>query len=87
MSKVTPTHTPDWYVKWVATILIFVAVACRSVEEVPKIYDITLSFFGCVGWWYVAWVWGDRALMTLNTALLSMLFMALVRYVTTYTMV
>ena len=33
----------DWYIKWVATAIIIVAVLCRAVDEVPKVYDVILS--------------------------------------------
>ena len=68
-----------WYVKWVATILVLVAVMCRSVEEVPRIYDIAFSLMGTSGWLYVSLCWKDRALIMLNAVMLVMLSSALLR--------
>ena len=70
----------DWYVKWFATVMIMLAVICRSVEEVPRIYDVLFSTFGTVGWLYVSIVWKDRALILLNGSMSIMLAASLLRY-------
>ena len=80
VNKVTPRHDITWYVKWVSCILVISAVACRSVEEVPKIYDVVFSFAGTVGWLWVGYMWHDRAIMVLNTVLAFMLLLSLMRY-------
>lgn len=77
----TPLYTRDWYVKWGSCLIILIAVACRSVDEVPKIYDLSFSFIGTIGWFYVGLVWHDRALVLLNGVLSFMLFLGLLRYV------
>jgi hypothetical protein len=41
--KVTPVHDSTWYVKWISVAFVCVAVLCRSVEEIPKIFDVTFS--------------------------------------------
>lgn len=69
-----------YYIKWVATFFVILAVACRSVDEIPKIYDVVLSFIGTVGWLYVGLAWKDRALIILNSVIAFMLFTALMRY-------
>ena len=61
IKKVTPLHDRTWYVKWISVIFICLAVLCRSVEEVPKIYDVYLSALGTAGWLYVGFKWHDRA--------------------------
>lgn len=68
-----------WYIKWIATILVLIAVMCRSVEEVPRIYDIAFSLFGTAGWLYVSLCWKDRALIMLNSVMLVMLSSAMLR--------
>ena len=68
-----------WYVKWAATIMVLVAVVCRSVEEVPKIYDVTFSLIGTLGWLYVGLAWKDRALIMLNAVITVMLSAAFLR--------
>ena len=82
--KVTPMHDATWYVKWVSVVFVCVAVLFRSIEEVPKIYDITCSIFGTAGWLWVGFRWHDRALIVLNTILLAMLVSAAFRFYITY---
>ena len=85
IKKVTPLHDRTWYVKWVSVVLICAAVLCRSVEEVPRVYDIIFSSMGTAGWLYVGYMWHDRALIVLNTILLSMLATGLFRYIIQWT--
>ena len=44
--KVTPLHDATWYVKWFGVFFICMAVLCRSIQEVPKIYDVCFSIIG-----------------------------------------
>jgi len=78
--KVTPIHDSTWYVKWISVAFVCVAVLCRSVEEIPKILDITFSIVGTAGWLWVGFKWHDRALIILNTILLAMLVSGAFRY-------
>lgn len=70
-----------YYLKWIATIIILMAVACRSVEEIPKIYDVGLSYIGTGMWLIVSIAWKDRALILLNSVISFMLFVAILRYI------
>ena len=78
--KVTPIHDSTWYVKWISVAFVCVAVLCRSVEEIPKIFDVTFSIVGTAGWLWVGFKWHDRALIILNTILLAMLVSGAFRY-------
>jgi hypothetical protein len=78
--KVTPVHDSTWYVKWISVAFVCVAVLCRSVEEIPKIFDVTFSIVGTAGWMWVGFKWHDRALIILNTILLAMLVSGAFRY-------
>ena len=80
MGKITPTHTLDWYVKWISSFIVLAAVLCRSVEEIPKIYDMVLSLFGTAGWLWVGLLWHDRALILLNGVLVFVLSAGVLRY-------
>ena len=66
VKKVTPLHDATWYVKWISVAFVCVAVLCRSVEEVPKIYDVVFSIVGTAGWLWVGFRWHDRALIFIN---------------------
>ena len=70
-----------YYLKWIATIIVLLAVACRSVEEVPRIYDVVLSWVGTGMWLIVSLAWKDRALILLNAVMSFMLFVSLLRYI------
>jgi len=70
-----------YYLKWIATIFVLIAVACRSVDEIPKIYDVVFSMIGTLGWLIVSMAWKDRALILLNSVITFMLFVAILRYV------
>ena len=77
----TPKQTVDWSGKWAASIILLAAMVVRS-SGVSNTLDTVLSFFGCLGWLFVAFVWKDRALIILNaiacfillTGLLTKLF-------------
>lgn len=81
MGFVTPKRGITWYIKWISSIFILIAVACRSIEEIPKFYDIIFSLIGCSGWYIVGFMWNDRALMVLNSILVFMLSLALLRFI------
>ena len=83
-THVNVTLSRLWWVKWSATVVILLAVMCRSVDEVPKLYDVSLSFVGTMLWLYVSIVWKDRSLIVLNTALSLLLGSSLLRYAVVY---
>jgi len=62
----TPKQTIDWYVKWAASLVLLVAMVVRS-ADISNTLDTFLSFLGCLGWLFVAFVWKDRALIMLNS--------------------
>ena len=61
----TPKYTIDWYVKWVASILILAAMSIRGLEGL-QLWDLGLSILGISGWVFVSIAWKDRALIALN---------------------
>ena len=63
----TPKYTPDWYIKWVASVFVLVAMSIRGVEEY-KMYYLYLSTIGISLWLIVSVLWRDRALIMLNGA-------------------
>ena len=70
-----------YYTKWIATFIILIAVACRSVEEIPKVYDVFFSWIGTGMWLVVSIAWKDRALILLNSVISFMLFVAILRHI------
>ena len=76
--KQTPTYTIDWYIKWVASIIIIISVILTS----NNIYPLNLFFYsaGLSGWVIVALLWNDRALLVVNAVSLSLLLNGLISY-------
>ena len=62
----TPKYTPDWYIKWVSSVFILIAMSMRGVEGL-QLYDLILSIIGLIGWLVVAAIWEDRSLIMLNS--------------------
>tara|TARA_B100000085_G_scaffold206307_1_gene189989 strand:+ start:304 stop:576 length:273 start_codon:yes stop_codon:yes gene_type:complete len=65
-TKLTPTHTKDWYVKWFASIVLIIAQALTSVGALEP-YNLMCFFVGLSGWLLVAYWWHDRALIIVNS--------------------
>ncbi len=78
LNKQTPTHTIDWYVKWIASIIIVISVILTS----NNIYPLNLFFYsaGLSGWFIVALLWNDRALLVVNAVSLALLLNGLISY-------
>jgi len=61
----TPKFTADWYLKWIASAFVLMAMSIRGVEGM-EIYDLYLSIIGIFLWLIVSVMWKDRALILLN---------------------
>ena len=61
----TPKYDVTWYVKWVSSVLIVIAMSMRGLDGL-QIFDLSLSIVGVGGWLYVGIKWRDRALVGLN---------------------
>jgi hypothetical protein len=57
----TPTGTPDWYVKWVATVTAVVGIFLINAGLVY--WGQAAYVASTIGWIYVGMIWGDRAIM------------------------
>ena len=77
---VTPLYTKDWYIKW-ASALILVAGMLATANN---IYPINLYFHlvGLAGWFVVAMIWNDRALIIINAIGLAIFANGLLQYYT-----
>jgi hypothetical protein len=62
----TPKYTADWYIKWVSSVIVLMAMSIRGVPELVM-YDLYLSVVGIFGWLLVGIIWKDRALILLNS--------------------
>ena len=61
----TPKFTADWYLKWIASAFVLMAMSIRGVEGM-EVYDLYLSIVGIFLWLIVSVIWKDRALILLN---------------------
>ena len=67
IESVTPKGDLSWYIKWIASVFVLVAMSIRGVEEYIM-YDLYLSTIGISLWLIVSVLWRDRALIMLNGA-------------------
>ena len=61
----TPNYTLDWYIKWIASAFVLMAMSLRGVVGL-EMYDLVLSIVGVALWLVVSLLWKDRALIILN---------------------
>lgn len=81
VKSATPKYTLDWYMKWVATMLIIAAMSARSTGiSSLHIFDLWCSVIGAGMWWWVSFIWRDRALMLINAAAVLILTGGLLNY-------
>ena len=78
LNKQTPTHTLDWYIKWIASIILVVGVILTSNNIYPL--NLMVHALGMFGWFIVAIIWNDRALLVINAVSLVLLLNGLVSY-------
>jgi len=78
LNKQTPTHTLDWYIKWVSSIILVVGVILTSNNIYPL--NLMVHALGMFGWFIVAIIWNDRALLVVNAVSLSLLLNGLVAF-------
>ena len=76
----TPKYTLDWYVKWIASVFVLIAMSFRGVAGY-EIYDLVLSIVGIALWLWVSVLWNDRALIMLNGAGLLLLVRNFIEYI------
>jgi len=78
LNKQTPTHTLDWYIKWIASVILVVGVILTSNNIYP--FNLMVHAIGMFGWFIVAIIWNDRALLVINAVSLVLLINGLVSY-------
>ena len=61
LTPTTPTGTPDWYVKWTATILAVAGVFLISAGL--GMYGQVAYLLASICWVFVGMQWSDRAIM------------------------
>ena len=77
-TKVTQTHTKDWYIKWIASFFIIIGVLLSANNIYP--YNLMFHFIGLAGWLVVSMMWNDRALLMINSVSLAILANGIIQY-------
>ena len=78
LDKQTPTYTLDWYIKWIASIILVGGVILTSNNIYPL--NLMVHAIGMFGWFIVAIIWNDRALLVINAVSLVLLINGLVSF-------
>ena len=76
--KITPKYDLSWYIKWVSSVLIIIAMAMTSVNVFPT--NIVFHLLGVTGWLIVGLLWHDRALIFLNGVAIFVFLSGLLKY-------
>ena len=79
ITKVTPAHGLSWYIKWLSSLILVIAMACTSLDMYP--YNMYLQFAGVFGWFIVGMLWHDRALIVLNAVGIVFLGIGIFKYI------
>ena len=69
----------DWYLKWVASLLVMGSLMMRAAGVEYRMYDLYLGWFGIILWTWVSVIWRDRALILLNGVSFFMLTVAILK--------
>ena len=75
---VTPTHTIDWYIKWVSSIILIVGMVLTANNLFP--WNVLVQCLGIAGWLIVSVMWNDRALIIVNAVGVAILLNGFVGY-------
>ena len=78
IKKVLSQKTKDWYIKWVASVILVGGVILTSNNIYPL--NLMVHAIGMFGWFIVAIIWNDRALLVVNAVSLALLLNGLVSY-------
>ena len=62
--KITPKYDMSWYIKWVSSVLLIIAMILTSANVHP--WNLYPAILGMTGWLIVGILWHDRALIILN---------------------
>ncbi len=76
--KITPKGDLSWYVKWISSVLIIIAMALTSANIYPT--NIWFHMIGVTGWLVVGMLWHDRALIFLNGVAIFVFASGLLNY-------
>ncbi len=81
VKSITPKQDATWYVKWSVSIIMLVGMAPGRGTGNPEwqIYDTAASWIGALGWYWVGYKWGDRAMQLVNGVMLFICTVGLIK--------
>jgi membrane protein DedA with SNARE-associated domain len=81
VKSITPKQDATWYVKWSVSIIMLVGMALgRGTGNAEwQIYDTAASWIGALGWYWVGYKWGDRAMQLVNGVMLFICTVGLIK--------
>ena len=74
----TPVHTPDWYIKWAASMILLIGMLLTSNNIYPL--NVFVHMLGLIGWLIVSIMWNDRALIIINAVGIAIMANGLIGY-------
>jgi|TARA_B100000073_G_scaffold222120_1_gene184959 hypothetical protein len=79
IESVTPKGDLSWYVKWISSIFIMLAMVLTASHI---LYPLNLFFHlvGVSGWCFVGYLWHDRSLLLLNGIAIAIFIMGILQY-------
>ena len=78
LKKQTPTHTVDWYIKWVSSIILLLGMLLHTHNIFPL--NLIVHLIGVSGWMVVSIIWNDRALIVINAVSIAIFVNGLLTY-------
>ena len=76
----TPKGDISWYIKWLGSILILIAMSMRGAEGMLYT-DLSISILGIGCWLVVGILWRDRAIIMINAIGLFLIFYFLTKLI------
>jgi fatty-acid desaturase len=78
IKKSLSQKTKDWYIKWMASIILLTGITLTA----NNIYPLNLFFdvVGVTGWFIVALMWNDHALIVINSVSIVILLNGILNY-------
>ena len=76
--SVTPKGDLSWYIKWVGTVLIIIAMILTTNNLFP--FNMVFQTLGVICWLVVSVLWNDRSLIVLNSVALALFANGLLKY-------
>ena len=78
IKKALSQKPKDWYIKWMASIILLTGITLTA----NNIYPLNLFFdvVGVTGWFIVAMLWNDHALIVINSVSIVILLNGILNY-------